>query len=106
MKDHIMTLKAFVFKVSTGSPEIDGLALMLVCMCVCVCCVCVCVCVCVCNIFFSFTRWVHLECERQGKEADWDPRSQGSFLCSVCRQGEGEAEAEGSQTQESTPTHP
>src|SRR4029434_3535691 len=55
MKDHIMTLKAFVFKVSTGSPEIDGLALMLVCMCVWVLCVCVCVwvcvgvCVCVCG---------------------------------------------------------
>ncbi|KAG5268701.1 hypothetical protein AALO_G00215440 [Alosa alosa] len=47
-------------------------------------------------------RWVHLECERQGKEADWDPRSQGGFLCSVCRQGE----VEGSQTQGSTPRHP
>ncbi|XP_076146903.1 histone-lysine N-methyltransferase 2C [Alosa pseudoharengus] len=46
--------------------------------------------------------WVHLECERQGKEADWDPRSHGGFLCSVCRQGE----AEGSQTQGSTPRHP
>ncbi|XP_063062990.1 histone-lysine N-methyltransferase 2C isoform X3 [Engraulis encrasicolus] len=41
-------------------------------------------------------RWVHVECERQGKEADWEPRSHPTgFLCCVCRQAETEAEAEG-----------